>query len=146
VGTIEGRDKMIIESYTYVCSCGFKSQSSAAMDEHLNRYPADMCPKHYLMNNYGDKPEGVKNVIEELLQERTNSHGNFKDNSYFAQRCKAIVRNYNNGELWSKLEDDQKEAIDMIFHKIGRIVAGNPDFKDHWDDIAGYATLIAKRL
>ena len=34
----------------------------------------------------------------------------------------------------------------MIAHKIGRILAGNPDFKDHWDDIAGYAVLISQRV
>lgn len=38
------------------------------------------------------------------------------------------------------------EAIEMIFHKIGRIGAGNPNFVDHWEDIAGYATLVAQRL
>jgi hypothetical protein len=31
-------------------------------------------------------------------------------------------------------------------HKIGRILAGNPDHKDHWDDIAGYTTLVAREL
>jgi hypothetical protein len=42
--------------------------------------------------------------------------------------------------------DDQWEALEMIVHKIGRIVNGNPDVTDHWVDIAGYATLIADRL
>ncbi|WP_257617167.1 hypothetical protein [Campylobacter pinnipediorum] len=34
----------------------------------------------------------------------------------------------------------------MIAHKIARILAGNPNYKDHWDDIAGYATLVSKEL
>jgi len=42
--------------------------------------------------------------------------------------------------------DDQWEALEMIVHKIGRIVNGDPDVTDHWVDIAGYATLIAERL
>ena len=42
--------------------------------------------------------------------------------------------------------DDQWEALEMIVHKIGRIVNGNPDKVDHWVDIAGYAKLIADRL
>ena len=42
--------------------------------------------------------------------------------------------------------DDQWEALEMIVHKIGRIVNGNPDKVDHWTDIAGYAKLIADRL
>jgi hypothetical protein len=34
----------------------------------------------------------------------------------------------------------------MICHKIGRILNGNPNNKDSWWDIAGYATLIVKQL
>jgi len=41
---------------------------------------------------------------------------------------------------------DQDEALDMIAHKIGRIVNGDPDYEDSWRDIAGYATLVADRL
>ena len=43
------------------------------------------------------------------------------------------------------MTDPAKEALDMIAHKIGRICAGNPNFKDHWADIAGYAQLVADR-
>jgi hypothetical protein len=42
--------------------------------------------------------------------------------------------------------DDQWEALEMIVHKIGRIVNGNPNKVDHWVDIAGYAKLVADRL
>ena len=34
----------------------------------------------------------------------------------------------------------------MILHKIGRIVAGDEREVDHWQDIAGYATLAVKEL
>ena len=46
---------------------------------------------------------------------------------------------------WAKLTDPQKEALEMIAHKIGRILAGRPAFRDQWDDIAGYAKLVAYR-
>jgi hypothetical protein len=39
----------------------------------------------------------------------------------------------------------QREALDMILHKIARIVNGNPNETDHWHDIAGYATLVEQR-
>ena len=42
--------------------------------------------------------------------------------------------------------DDQWEALEMIVHKMARIVNGNPGKVDHWVDIAGYAKLIADRL
>ena len=34
----------------------------------------------------------------------------------------------------------------MIACKIARILSGDPNWRDHWDDIAGYATLVAERL
>jgi hypothetical protein len=34
----------------------------------------------------------------------------------------------------------------MIQHKIGRILNGDPDYVDNWDDIAGYSQLVAKLL
>jgi hypothetical protein len=47
---------------------------------------------------------------------------------------------------WSRLDHSQAEALDMIAHKIGRILAGDPNHADHWDDIAGYARLVARRV
>jgi hypothetical protein len=44
------------------------------------------------------------------------------------------------------MQADQREALDMIAHKIGRILNGDPDYSDSWRDIAGYATLVADRL
>lgn len=34
----------------------------------------------------------------------------------------------------------------MIAHKLARIAVGDPDVNDHWDDIAGYATLVSQRM
>lgn len=50
------------------------------------------------------------------------------------------------GRNWEGLSDTQRETLDMVVHKIGRILAGDPDHIDHWDDIAGYAKLVANEL
>jgi hypothetical protein len=47
---------------------------------------------------------------------------------------------------WSSLKADQKEGLEMIAAKISRILNGDPDYPDSWDDIAGFATLVANRL
>ena len=47
---------------------------------------------------------------------------------------------------YERLTDSQRETLEMICHKMGRIIAGNPHEQDHWVDIAGYATLVAQRL
>lgn len=40
----------------------------------------------------------------------------------------------------------QRESLELIATKMGRITSGNPNIQDHWDDISGYAELISKRL
>ena len=44
------------------------------------------------------------------------------------------------------LAPDQQEALDMICHKMGRIVNGDADYVDNFRDIAGYAQLVADRM
>ena len=41
---------------------------------------------------------------------------------------------------------EQREGLEMIAHKVGRILAGNPSFPDHWFDIEGYARITRERL
>lgn len=35
----------------------------------------------------------------------------------------------------------QKEALEMIMHKVARLLNGDPRHIDAWSDIVGYATL-----
>lgn len=79
---------------------------------------------------------------EELLKTRGYTHGDFTFNSEVTQNIKFAMKDNN----WSKLPPFQKEALEMIAHKIGRILCGDPNFKDHWDDIAGYAKLVSDRI
>jgi hypothetical protein len=39
------------------------------------------------------------------------------------------------------MSDVQREAMHMIMLKIARIISGDNNTHDHWDDIAGYAKL-----
>ncbi len=80
-------------------------------------------------------------TIEETLKERGSIHGEFSINSAIAQDLKKIVR-----DNAQSLSDIQKESLDMIMHKVSRILAGDPNHKDHWHDIAGYATLVRDRI
>ena len=88
--------------------------------------------------------------IAELLRERGKQHGEFIDHASVTVALKQIVRthcNLNSGlRSYEQLSVVQQESIDMILHKIGRIIAGNPNHADHWDDIAGYAKLVSQRL
>lgn len=79
--------------------------------------------------------------VDNTLSTRGTTHGEFNINSQISQRFKDIA-----GPYRGKLNAMQSEALDMIFHKIARILAGDPNFKDHWHDIQGYAKLVEDRL
>jgi Domain of unknown function (DUF6378) len=83
--------------------------------------------------------------IAAVLGERGKRYGKFTGHAAVAQELKAVIRRH----LFmheKKLHDDQQESLDMICHKIARIVNGDPDYGDSWVDIAGYAKLVADRL
>lgn len=82
-------------------------------------------------------------ATDALLDERGKTHGDFAEHAAVTRAIKDAVCSLGNAD---KLSDVQAEALDMIAHKIGRIMAGDPNHKDHWDDIAGYARLVSQRL
>lgn len=86
-----------------------------------------------------------KDNVDKTLDARALNYGTFKDGAALMQSIKRTMAAH--AATHNKtFADDQWEALEMIVHKIGRIVNGNPDVTDHWVDIAGYATLIADRL
>lgn len=83
--------------------------------------------------------------VDKILQERAQSYGTFVSLAKTAQEFKSVL--YRElGSRNKRLADDQAESLDMILHKIARIINGNADHADSWADIAGYATLVAERL
>lgn len=81
--------------------------------------------------------------VDAILEAREKTHGPFTLHATISQALKDIMQVE---EGWSALLPDQREALDMIAHKIARILNGNPNYEDHWADIAGYAELVARRL
>jgi hypothetical protein len=80
--------------------------------------------------------------IAKTLKQRQKTHGDFATHAAISQELKAVLWKHD----FQELEHDQVEALEMICHKIARILNGNPNHKDHWHDIAGYATLVGDRL
>lgn len=83
--------------------------------------------------------------IDETLDDRAQDYGKFRDGAALMQAIKRTISEHARRHN-KTFSDDQWEALEMIVHKIGRIVNGNPDKVDHWVDIAGYAKLVADRL
>ena len=83
--------------------------------------------------------------IDAVLAERGTRYGKFVGHAKVTQALKYVIER-GLDERTKVLADDQQEALDMICHKIGRIVNGDPDYADSWVEIAGYAKLVADRL
>ena len=81
--------------------------------------------------------------IDDVLADRQTDHGNYADTARTVQHLKQAMREGNN---WSILTDIQRESLDMIQMKVGRILSGDPGHADHWDDITGYARLAARTV
>lgn len=88
--------------------------------------------------------------IEGVLRDREKTHGDFKTHAVVSVGLKQCVEEYwKNGHSPLQTLTNEcvtREALDMILHKIGRIVAGDEMEPDHWLDIVGYATLVVLRL
>lgn len=75
---------------------------------------------------------------DRIIAERAKTHGPFDVQARVSQGIKRVVAEGLGGR---SLPAAQREALDLIATKIGRVVAGDADFPDHWDDIEGYARL-----
>jgi hypothetical protein len=84
--------------------------------------------------------------LESTLDERGKRYGPFTQHAEATQQLKKVVGIYVRRQPVGFLTADQQEALDMICHKIGRIINGDPNYADSWHDIAGYAQLISNRL
>lgn len=102
--------------------------------------------------------------IEETLQERGSRYGAFIGHATITQALKSVARGTLDADLanpaymadfekaqaqlrkkWATLRPDVREAIDMVFHKIGRVLNGDPEYPDNFVDMAGYSKLVADR-
>ncbi len=83
--------------------------------------------------------------IVATLTERGPRYGKFSGHAQVTQGIKRIMAEHARAND-KTFTDSQWEALEMIAHKIGRIVNGDPDYADSWIDIAGYAKLVADEL
>lgn len=86
--------------------------------------------------------------IEKMLEERGSRYGNFETHARLTQAMKDIFTNKDSKCLtcWDRLSPSQKEALEMVAHKIGRILNGDPNYLDSWLDIVGYVQLVVNEL
>jgi deoxycytidylate deaminase len=90
------------------------------------------------------QPKGKETMsdIDKTLKERGSRYGDFSDNAKISEQIIDFLR-YQNG--YENLRDVHRSALNVIAQKIARIVNGDPEYKDNWHDIAGYAKLAEDR-
>lgn len=90
--------------------------------------------------------------IEAMTGERGSKYGPFDHHANITQDLKRAIRERleanlrARGDLHTRQKDAIREGLEMIFHKIGRIVNGDVAYQDSWDDIAGYANITSKAV
>ena len=82
-------------------------------------------------------------LTTQLLTDRARHYGRFVDQAATSQ---ALAGHLRATCRYGRLDADMREALELIAMKMSRIVHGNPNHLDSWDDIAGYARLVADRL
>jgi hypothetical protein len=80
--------------------------------------------------------------ITATLAQRGNRYGVFASHAKITQDIKRAMAQGN----WGTLADDQRECLEMLAHKVGRILNGDPNYHDSWHDMVGYCKLVADRL
>lgn len=91
----------------------------------------------------GGMEDAAREDIESTLRDRGKTYGSFADRARITQ---AIKRAMVDSPNWDRLEDDQRECLENIAQKIGRILNGDPNHRDSWHDIIGYTKLVENRL
>ena len=81
--------------------------------------------------------------VNKTLDERGERYGKFKNHAELSQKLKQAMKEK---ATWWDLSPSQQVSLEMIAHKIARILNGDPNYADNWHDIAGYATLIDLQL
>ena len=81
--------------------------------------------------------------VHKILQQRGSTYGDFAELAEFEQVVKDIFKSRDN---WWNLKPFQRTAIEMIIHKLARIMNGNVDYKDNYVDICGYCQLVLNEI
>ena len=131
----------VSESYVYAIKKQMEAQEAETLTESVKETLHNITQGR---QQYREAVEADTNV-DAILDARGSRYGNFMDHATITYRLKEVARDFA-AQHGKHFAYDQCEAFDMIFHKLGRILNGDPNYADSWIDIAGYAKLVADRL
>lgn len=112
-----------------------------AHTDHSRAQGSTQGRKNRTAAQHGDSGVSTK-TVKATIDEREQTHGDFKEVACIAQNLREVLHAWFG---WSHLDHVQRESLDSIMGKVARIMSGNPNFRDHWHDIQGYAKLAEDR-
>jgi uncharacterized protein with PIN domain len=83
----------------------------------------------------------IYEVFKVVLRERGDRYGPFENHAKITQQLKDVMRAEPG---WDRLTYPQREALEMVAHKIGRMLNGDPTYEDNVVDILGYSDLMLR--
>jgi hypothetical protein len=84
--------------------------------------------------------------INDTIREREQRYGSLDRVSLVSQLLKEIIHDTQYRGLRSQFHYLHEEALDMICHKLARIICGDPNYADSWHDLGGFAVRVAQIL
>ena len=81
--------------------------------------------------------------IGKTLKKRNDNYGSFKE---FSDTCQAFKQLLNSSKNFKDHPAHVREGLEMICHKITRIINGKHDYLDSWVDIEGYARVTREAI
>ena len=130
-------------------------KNSAPLSAALNAVDADIIEavRQDMQNEDADHaaadayapPKQRPTVVDVRLTIRAREavHGDLAIFASILTRFKSVARDTPN---WSKLSETHRVAIDEMLRALTSALVANPDLREHYDDIAGYAISAAERL
>jgi len=81
-------------------------------------------------------------TVGNTLAERGSRYGDFTDHALIVQELMGVL---DRAPKWPLLTPVKRQALTVIMDKVARILNGDPDYRDNWRDIQGYAKLAEDR-
>ena len=109
------------------------------IEEAIRRaHTANQLEKATMESRHDDrKPVG------DILAEREKRYGSFEGHAAISQGLKDVLHS---APKWCLLSPAQKESLEMIAHKMARMLNGDPTYLDNAVDIVGYAQLMLTEM
>lgn len=82
-------------------------------------------------------------TIEKTLADRGKTYGPFLEK---AKTVQALIDVVIHEPGWERLAADQKQCIMVCFDKFARAIHGDPNHRDNFHDVVGYAKLVDDRM